>query len=159
VGKGAPDTKANRLKLIDYFIKRIKHYYNGGILDTENAEIVNSNQVEDEVNKYVKSENAQETDWQQNKYRTWYKAEKGTFKNGDQEIQVWRTGPFRLTGNEAGKLQPSVSINYDEVMLQDGHVWVGYTSFEGERLYLPVRTWDGTAPPNQGLGELWGSIN
>ncbi|RIM85674.1 hypothetical protein BU107_11455 [Staphylococcus xylosus] len=159
VGKAAPDTIANRFKLIDYFIQRIKYYYDGGILDTENAEIVNSNQVEDEVNKYVKSENVQETDWQQNKYGTWYKAKKGTFENGNQEIQVWRTGPFRLAGNEAGKLQPGDSINYDEVMLQDGHVWVGYTSFEGERLYLPVRTWDGTAPPNQVLGELWGSIS
>lgn len=30
VGKGAPDTLANRNKLKDYFISRIKHYYNGG---------------------------------------------------------------------------------------------------------------------------------
>ncbi|MDU0266320.1 hypothetical protein RTF36_03810, partial [Mammaliicoccus sciuri] len=30
VGKNAPDTLANRNKLKDYFISRIKHYYNGG---------------------------------------------------------------------------------------------------------------------------------
>nr|WP_275114375.1 SH3 domain-containing protein [Staphylococcus simulans] len=51
------------------------------------------------------------------------------------------------------------SINYDEVMLQDGHVWVGYDSFESERLYLPVRTWNGVAPPNHGVGDIWGSIH
>ena len=28
-------------------------------------------------------------------------------------------------------------------MLQDKHVWVGYDSFEGERIYLPVGTWNG----------------
>ncbi|AQT27836.1 peptidoglycan recognition protein family protein [Pseudomonas putida] len=30
VGVGAPNTRANQLKLIDYFISRIKHYANGG---------------------------------------------------------------------------------------------------------------------------------
>ncbi len=30
VGKNAPDMLANRNKLKDYFISRIKHYYNGG---------------------------------------------------------------------------------------------------------------------------------
>ncbi|HAR6122236.1 TPA: hypothetical protein I1677_001922, partial [Staphylococcus pseudintermedius] len=40
---------------------------------------------------------------------------------------------------------------------QDGHVWIGY-DWQGQRYYLPIRTWNGIAPPNQGLGDLWGTI-
>ncbi|WP_223223818.1 hypothetical protein, partial [Staphylococcus aureus] len=25
--------------------------------------------------------------------------------------------------------------------------------------YLPIRTWNGSAPPNQILGDLWGEIS
>ncbi|WP_250799384.1 hypothetical protein, partial [Staphylococcus aureus] len=25
--------------------------------------------------------------------------------------------------------------------------------------YLPIRTWNGSAPPNQVLGDLWGEIS
>ncbi|MGW7930585.1 hypothetical protein BU107_05800 [Staphylococcus xylosus] len=154
VGKNAADTKENRLKLIDYFIKRIKHYYNGGSTPSDiSVKVKAKSKSQKQQNKKSNSE------WKQNQYGTWYKAKRGTFTNGNVEIQVRRTGPFRLSDNKAGKLQPGVSINYDEVMLQDGHVWIGYTSFEGERLYLPVRTWNGVAPPKQGLGSLWGRIS
>ncbi|MDM5498807.1 hypothetical protein P7454_14520, partial [Staphylococcus aureus] len=27
------------------------------------------------------------------------------------------------------------------------------------RYYLPIRTWNGSAPPNQVLGDLWGEIS
>lgn len=53
--------------------------------------------------------------------------------------------------------QPGGWCEYDEVMLQDGHVWIGY-DWWGQRYYLPIRTWDSVAPPNQGLGDLWGTI-
>ena len=48
-----------------------------------------------------------------------------------------------MRNNEAGDLPPNTKIEYDEIMLQDKHVWVGYDSFEGERIYLPVGTWNG----------------
>ncbi|WP_420802219.1 SH3 domain-containing protein [Staphylococcus hyicus] len=114
---------------------------------------------EGEVKQQEKKQVVKKTDWNKNKFGTWWKNEQATFKNGKEEIQVWTEGPFRIKGNEAGKLQPGTTINYDEVMLQDGHVWVGYDSFEGERLYLPVREWNSVAPPNHGLDELWGTIN
>ncbi|QER29564.1 staphylokinase domain-containing protein [Staphylococcus aureus] len=56
------------------------------------------------------------------------------------------------------QFQPGGYCDYTEVMLQDGHVWVGYT-WEGQRYYLPIRTWNGSAPPNQILGDLWGEIS
>lgn len=34
VGKNAPNTRANQVKLLDYFISRIKFYYNGGSTKT-----------------------------------------------------------------------------------------------------------------------------
>ncbi|PTI95834.1 hypothetical protein BU054_12850, partial [Staphylococcus simulans] len=159
VGKGAPYTTANQNKMKDYFISRIKYYYNGGKLQTGNAKVIKQNDVKKEVKKNEQQQVVKTTDWKKNKHGTWWKNEQATFKNGNEPIQVWHVGPFRIDGNEAGKLPAGASINYDEVMLQDGHVWVGYDSFESERLYLPVRTWNGVAPPNHGVGDIWGSIH
>lgn len=33
--------------------------------------------------------------------------------------------------------QPGGWCEYDEVMLQDGHVWIGY-DWRGQRYYLPI---------------------
>ena len=43
IGKGQPYTRRNQLKLIDYFISRIKFYANGGKLNTSNAKEVTEN--------------------------------------------------------------------------------------------------------------------
>ena len=51
-----------------------------------------------------------------------------------------------------------LDCDYDEVILQDSHVWIGY-DWKGQRYYLPIREWNGVAPPNQGLGDLWGTIS
>ncbi|WP_277817031.1 SH3 domain-containing protein [Staphylococcus pseudintermedius] len=45
-------------------------------------------------------------------------------------------------------------VDYDELMLQDGHVWIGYT-YKGKRYYLPIRTWDAKTGK---VGKLWGTI-
>ncbi|EGQ4227038.1 SH3 domain-containing protein, partial [Staphylococcus pseudintermedius] len=37
----------------------------------------------------------------------------------------------------------------------DGHVWVSWETFEGETVYMPVRTWDVKTGK---VGELWGEI-
>ena len=158
VGKNAPYITANISMMKDYFIKRIKHYYDGGKLKVNKSEIIKQEDVKQKVKHQEEKQVVQKTDWNKNKYGTWWKNEQASFKNGSEEIQVWTEGPFRIKGNEAGKLQPGTIINYDEVMLQDGHVWVGYDSFEEGRLYLPVREWNGVAPPNHGIGELWETI-
>ena len=95
--------------------------------------------------------------WKKNKHGTWYMKEKATFTVGNQPIVARRIGPF-LSNPSPGSVQPKTKIEYDEVMLQDGFVWIGYTLYSGDREYLPIRTWNGVAPTNQGVGALWGNI-
>ncbi len=66
---------------------------------------------------------------------------------------VRKSGPLLILSSGLS-VRPGGYCDYTEVMLQDGHVWVGYT-WEGQRYYLPIRTWNGSAPPNQILGDLW----
>lgn len=94
--------------------------------------------------------------WRKNNYGTYYMSESARFTNGNQPIVARTVGPFRSCPF-AYNFQPGGYCDYDEVMLQDGHVWIGY-NWQGQRYYLPIRTWNGVAPPNQGLGDLWGSI-
>ena len=139
----APQAVVNKTK--DYFISQVKEYYNGKI--PTGSTIVSDG---------GSSKPATNTDWEQNKYGTWYKSEDAKFKVGSEQIAVHKIGPF-VNMAITGWLQPGTTISYDEVMLQDGHVWVGYDSFNGRR-YLPIRTWNGITPPNQGIGYLWGKI-
>lgn len=138
----APQSVINKTK--DYFISQIKQYYDGKI--PKGSTVI----------KTPTKNTTPVSDWNINEYGTWYKPEAATFVNGGQPIITRTVGPFR-TCPQSGVLQPNVIIQYDEVMLQDGHVWLGYNGYYG-RVYLPIRTWDGIAPPNQGLGFLWGTI-
>ena len=52
VGKGAANTTANNNKMKDYFVKRIKHYYDGGKLETGNVETIQQEDVKQEVNEH-----------------------------------------------------------------------------------------------------------
>lgn len=140
----APQSVVNKTK--DYFISQIKQYYDG--------EIPKGSKVVSGSNNNNKP--ATNTGWQQNIHDTWYMSEQATFKVGSEQIAVHMIGPF-VNMAISGWLQPGESIKYDEVMLQDGHVWVGYDSYNGRR-YLPIRTWNGVAPPNHGVGSLWGVI-
>lgn len=90
-----------------------------------------------------------------NQYGTYYKTEKARFINGNQPIQVKTVGPF-LSCPKAYMFQPGGWCDYDEVMIQSGFVWIGY-SWKGKRYYLPIRTASGT-PPNHSAGPLWGTI-
>lgn len=92
-----------------------------------------------------------------NKYGTYYKSEEGRFTNGNQPISVRTIGPFQSMPF-AYKFQPGGWCDYDEVMLQDNHLFIGYT-WKGRRYYLPVRTWNEVAPPNEGLGPKWGTFS
>jgi len=95
--------------------------------------------------------------WKKNKHGTWYMSEKYTFTVGNAPIYARSVGPF-LNNPSPGTVKPGTKINYDEIMLQDGYVWIGYTVYGGKREYLPIRTWNGVAPTNQGVGALWGTI-
>lgn len=95
--------------------------------------------------------------WKVNKHGTWWKKERGTFTVGVQEIIARDSSPFR-SAKMNGTLKKGQSVIYDEVCLQDGHVWIGYQLNNGKREYLPIRTWDKVRPPHHSVGRLWGSI-
>ncbi len=146
VTQGVP-SQAIKLKLKDYFIKQIRAYQAGKV---PTATVSNKTSSASNTKSTVAGA------WKRNSYGTWYMSEKARFTNGNQPIMVRTTGPFRSCPY-AYDFQPGGWCEYDEVMLQDGHVWVGY-DWQGQRYYLPIRKWNGVAPPNQGLGDLWGTI-
>ena len=147
VTQGVP-SQAIKLKLKDYFIKQIRAYQAGKV---PTATVSNKTSSASNTKSTVAGA------WKRNSYGTWYMSEKARFTNGSQPIMVRTVGPFRSCPY-AYDFQPGGWCDYDEVMLQDFLVWVGYT-WKGKRYYLPIRNWDGTPPPNQILGELWGTIN
>lgn len=69
---------------------------------------------------------------------TKFHAEKATFKNGNQPIQVRKNNPG-LAATRAGILPAGAMINYDGWVAKDGYTWVRYKGYSGDTLYLPVR--------------------
>lgn len=91
------------------------------------------------------------TTWQVNKYGTRWKKESATF-TALHDIRTRYTGPFRNM-KQAGVLKKGQSVKYDEVMVQDGHVWISWTASDGNRVYMPIRTHNANKD-----GVLWGTI-
>ncbi|WP_432718118.1 SH3 domain-containing protein [Staphylococcus equorum] len=154
----APTSVRNQLK--DYFIKEIKKYYNNPSLkagspassDVSDKSTIPSVKPEEEAQTNVGS-----TGWKKNQHGTWYKPESATFTCGNTAIAT-RVGSPKLNDNIFGYwFQPSGYVKYDEVCLQDGHVWIGF-NWNNTRYYMPIRTWNKVAPPNHGVGQLWGYI-
>lgn len=137
-----------QVKLKDYFIKQIRAYMKGNI---PTATVVKGSKSSSNTVSTVAGA------WKRNNYGTWYMSEKARFTNGSQPIMVRTVGPFRSCPH-AYDFQPGGYCDYDEVMLQDEHVWIGY-DWKGQRYYLPIRKWNCVAPPNQSVGDLWGTIN
>lgn len=140
----APQAVINKTK--DYFISQIKAYYDGEIPTGTTAP---STSTKPSTPTNVSG------GWKKNAYGTYYKAESATFTCGNQPIQVRTVGP-KLTAPKAYMFQPGGYTPYDEVMISDGYVWIGYY-WQNTRYYLPIRTANGT-PPNHSVGTLWGSI-
>lgn len=147
VTQGVP-SQATQLKLKDYFIKQIRAYQEGKV---PTATVSNKTSSASNTKSTVAGA------WKRNSYGTWYMSEKARFTNGSQPIMVRTTGPFRSCPY-AYDFQPGGWCDYDEVMLQDGHVWISY-DWQGKTYYLPIREWNGVAPPNHGVGPLWGTIS
>lgn len=155
----APTNIKNQLK--DYFIQEIKKYYNDPSLkagapassDVPDKSTIPSTKPEEEAQTNVGS-----TGWKKNQHGTWYKPESATFTCGNTAIAT-RVGSPKLNDNIFGYwFQPSGYTPYDEVCLQDGHVWIGF-DWNNTRYYMPIRTWNKVAPPNHGVGQLWGYIS
>lgn len=138
----APQQIVDKMK--KYFIDQIKQYYKG------------ENPKGSTVKPSKPSSNTSSGKWKKNQYGTWWMKESATFTCGGSPIMARVGSPF-LTAQEGYWFQPGGYVNYDEVCIQDGHVWIGYT-FKGVRYYLPIRTVKGT-PPNHIVGDLWGTIS
>ena len=148
VTQGVP-SQAIKLKLKDYFIKQIRAYQAGKV---PTATVSNKTSSASNTKSTVAGA------WKRNSYGTWYMSEKAVFTNGNSPIAVRTVGPFRSCPY-AYDFQPGgYTPTYKEVMLQDGHVWISY-DWQGKTYYLPIRTWNGVAPPNHGVGPLWGTIS
>lgn len=155
----APTSVRNELK--DYFIKEIKKYYNNPALQ---AGASASDEVPDKETiptptpaEEAHTANADMSVWSQNEHGTWYKSERGTFTCGNTEIASYVGSPY-IDPNIFGYwFQPNGYVDYDEVCLQDDHVFIGYT-WQNVRYYMPIREWNEVAPPNHGVGDMWGFI-
>lgn len=142
----APQSVVDKTK--NYFISQIKAYYDGKI--PTGTKVSTNKKTSSNTSKNVSSGK-----WQKNQYGTWWMKESATFTCGGSPILARIGSPF-LSAQEGYWFQPGGYVNYDEVCIQDGHVWIGYT-FKGVRYYLPIRTVKGT-PPNHVVGPLWGTI-
>lgn len=140
-------TKATQLKLKDYFIKQIRAYMKGS---TPKVTTVKNKPGSASTPANRRDING----WKINKYGTFYKSEIAHF-TPNTPIKAHYIGPFRSCP-VSGVLQPGQTIKYDTVCKQDGHVWVSYTAYNGNDVWLAVRTWNKT---NDSLGKLWGTIN
>ena len=149
VKQGRP-SQATINKLKDYFISQIKQYYKG---ENPKGSTVSGSKPSPSTTKPVSTAN---NGWQLNQYGAWWKKESATFTCGGAEILARIDAPS-LQAAEGYWFQPGGYTPYDEVMIQDGYVWIGYT-WKGVRYYLPIRTANGT-PPNHSVGPLWGSIS
>ena len=152
VKQGRP-SQATINKLKDYFISQIKQYYKGEI---PKGSTVSGSKPSPSTTKPVSTAN---NGWQLNQYGAWWKKESATFTCGGKPIQTRIDAPSMLA-TEGYKFQPGGWTPYDEVCLRDGYCWIGY-NWQGVRYYLPVRTWNGTPPPNHrsGLGPKWGTFS
>ena len=147
VTQGVP-SQATQLKLKDYFIKQIRAYQAGKV---PTATVSKNSSSASNTKSTVAGA------WKRNSYGTWYMSEKARFTNGNQPIMVRTTGPFRSCPY-AYDFQPGGWCDYTSVLLQDNHVWLEY-EWKGTLYYLPIRTWNGSNPPNHGVGPLWGTIS
>lgn len=147
VTQGVP-SQAIKLKLKDYFIKQIRAYQAGKVPTAT---------VSNKTNSASNTKSTVAGAWKRNSYGTWYMSEKARFTNGSQPIMVRTVGPFRSCPY-AYDFQPGGWCDYTSVLLQDNHVWLEY-KWKNTLYYIPIRTWDGSNPPNHSVGSLWGTIS
>ncbi|OEK41278.1 SH3 domain-containing protein [Staphylococcus saprophyticus] len=149
VTQGRP-SEAIIKKLKDIWIKEIRAYMEG---KTPSITVVNNKNGSSST----PATKPNSSGWKVNAHNTYYKSERASFTVGGTRIAVRKVGPF-TTCPFSGWLNPGVTIQYDEIMVQNGFVWLGYDSYNGRR-YVPCRTAKGIpGSSNYVLGGLWGNI-
>ena len=102
------------------------------------------------VSKPQKPANAYEV----NAHGTLWKKEVAQFVNGNQRIEMRHDSPF-TSATSAGFLAPFEKFDYDEVALQDNHVWIHKRFANGNDVWLPIRTWNKWTGAT---GSAWGVL-
>ncbi|MEX5651216.1 CHAP domain-containing protein [Staphylococcus cohnii species complex 1658] len=118
------NSTANIRKMQDYFIEKVKHYYNGGALPKDIAP------AKDDTNKGAVP--SIPTGYVKNSKGVLTKRERGRFIVGDTAVRV-RTGAstkHKITG-----ILPAGhdGIIYDTAIIQNGYRWISYLSNNGRR--------------------------
>lgn len=93
--------------------------------------------------------------WSKNQHGTYWKKENSTFKCTAPQGIITRVGSPFLKAPKAGVLLKGQSVNYREIAIQDGYVWINWVANSGQSIWMPVRTAKGT-PPNHSVGSAWG---
>lgn len=145
VTQGRPN-QSTMLTLKDYFIAQIKAHMKG--VKTVST-VAKKRPASASTPATVKDAKG----WKVNQYGTYYKAENGVFTPNTAIITRY-VGPF-TTCPQAGVLNAGDSITYDEVLKQNGYVFIAYTSYSKKRVYVPIRTWNKSTDSK---GELWGTV-
>jgi N-acetylmuramoyl-L-alanine amidase len=91
--------------------------------------------------------------WRINKHGTQYLLTEGKWKVGSTRILTRFYSPFR-SATSGGYANPGTVIHYDEIVRQDGHIWLGYKNHKNIRKYIPVKTWNSRTGS---VGTDWGS--
>lgn len=127
------------------------------------AEAITGNKVKNKPQKAVKPAPKKDTSpntkkkapakWRTNKHGTQYLKAKGIWINGSEPVMSRFGSPMR-NAPQGGFAPAGWKCSYDEIVRQDGHIWLGYT-VNGRRKYIPVKTWN---RKTGAVGKDWGSF-
>lgn len=158
IGKGAPYNQANKNKLKDHFIKRIKHYMGAGTVSKPTSKPANKPASRPTAKPKPQKKGRYETGWH------WSGTFTVTAKEG---IAVYRAEPrikAKNLVNKASFLADNSWVNFDHIFLKDGYWWIRfkYAAAEASTNYFfaPIgkkKNGIGFASANK-RKELWGTV-
>lgn len=118
-------------------------------------------------NKKSKKLNEEEYEWRFKSFWKWFESYKEIWRIKIRSLESYpETGTFipndaiivrdkpSTKGNRVATYYPEEEVHYHTVYIGNGYVWLEYTSYSGERRYVPCRTYE-----NGIYGALWGSLS
>lgn len=143
-----PYTQANKNKLKDYFIGRIKHYMGNGAGSTPKPTAPSKPSTGTSSGKYPK---ATMGTFKTNSLGIQWAPATGVWINGNQPIEKRHGSPRRLKNNSAGMMKAGQRLDYREIARSDGHIWL--LDYKSDQ-WVPVKTWNSVTGA---VGADWGS--
>lgn len=154
IGKGAPYNQANKNKLKDHFIKRIKHYMGGGTVSKPAAKPAPKPASKPKApakKPAAKKPANNNSGWKTNAHGTQWKKQTGVWINGNQPITKRRGSPSRKAPS-SGQMPRGQRLDYREIARADGHIWL--LDLKSNQ-WVPVKTWNSKTGA---VGKDWGSF-